>query len=63
MFHDSFSEKVFEISWHNGVQCIDKNKVSQFSKKSSFWSNMGPIWPKITQLVLTAQEILRNTLV
>ena len=36
-----------------------QSNVSQFSKKISFWSNMGPILPKITQLKLTALEIFR----
>ena len=54
MFHDSHSDNSFEIFWRNGTQNIDKSNVN-FPKKISFWSNMGPIWPKITQLVLTAQ--------
>ena len=50
---------VFEIVWCDGTQYIDKSNVSQFSKKISFWSNMGPILRKITQLKLTALEIFR----
>ena len=57
MFHDSLSEIFFEIVWCDGTQYIDN--VSQFSKKVSFWSNMGPILPSITQLKLTALEIFR----
>ena len=60
--YDSPSENFFEILWHNGAQYIDKSNVSQFSKKNLLLENMGPIWPKITQLVLTAPEIFRNIL-
>ena len=61
MFHDSLLENFFEISWHNAAQYIVKSN-SQFPKKISFWSNMGPIWTKIIKLVLTAPEIFRNIL-
>ena len=60
MFHDSLSEFFFfEIVCCDGTQYIDKSNVSQFSKKVSFWSNMGPILLKIKQLKLTALEIFR----
>ena len=42
-------EFFLEILWHDGA-------------KITLWSNMGPIWPKITQLVLNAQEIFKNIL-
>ena len=49
IFHDLLSENFFEILWHDGAYiCL--------------WSNMDPIWPKITQLVLTALRIFRNIL-
>ena len=54
IFHDSLSENCFGILWHFGTQYIDKSNVSQFY----FWSNMSPVWPKIT--LLTALEIFRN---
>ena len=60
MLHDSLFENFFEILWHNGAQYIDKSNVSRFPKKIFFWSNMDPILPKVTQLLLTAQEIFRN---
>ena len=34
MFHDLLSENFFEIVWRDGVQYIDKNNVSQFSKNN-----------------------------
>ena len=40
----------FEIVWRDGAQYRDKK------------SNMGPTWPKITQLILTALDIFRNIL-
>ena len=50
MFHDSLSENFFEIVWHDWTQYRDKK------------SNMGPTWPKITLLILTALEIFRSIL-
>ena len=60
--YDSLSENFLKILWHNWAQYIDKSNVSQFQKKIPFWSNMGPILPQITQLVLTALKIFRNIL-
>ena len=61
MFHDSLSEIFFffEIVWCDGTRYIDKGNISQFSKKISFWSIMGPILPQITQLKLTALGMFR----
>ena len=54
-----FLKFFFEIVCCDGTQYIDKSNISQFFKKNSFWSNMGPTLPKIIQLKLTALEIFR----
>ena len=50
MFHDSLSGNFFDIVWRDGAQYRDKR------------SNMGPILPKIGQLILPALENFRNIL-
>ena len=61
---DPLSENLFEVLWHDEALYVDKSSINYFSKKISFWSDMGPIWPKITQayITLTALEIFRNIL-
>ena len=56
--HDSLSEDLFEVSWHD--EALDKSSPSHFSKKKFLFGQYGPIWLKITQP--TALEVFRNIL-
>ena len=63
MFHDSLSESFLKCCGMIGHNTEKQSNVSQFSpKKISFWSNMGAIRSKITQLVLTARQVFRSNL-
>ena len=38
LFHDSLSEDLFEVLWHD--EALDKSSLSHFSKKISFLGNL-----------------------
>ena len=61
-FHDSLARIFLKFCGIMGHNTQTKVTLVNFPKKNSFWGNMGPIWPKITQLVLTAQKIFRDML-
>ena len=62
MSHDSLSEDLLEVLWHDETQQINKSSASHFSKKIYFCGNMGSIWPKITQTYMTLTNCSRDFL-
>ena len=59
MSHDSLSEDLFEVLWHNEVQKIEKIALVIFPK-ISIWGNMGLIWNTIMKIYSRYTMVIVN---
>ena len=50
LFHDSLSEDLFEVLWHD--EALDKSSLTHFSKRIFFLGNISPFGSKLHNQLL-----------